>query len=192
MPLAAALLALQFFAVNRDLGYRFELPQGFIGVPGDRTLHPDIVDCWSEPMPASPSGALMLCVHRMRGVLPHEAMRAEELPRGAVLLSFTWKGFDVQGIRTDTTRSGMRMTAFVTQVPLREEAIQLSLAGPSDQASRMQAIMTSTLASLEGDTNWLTTEERASRLGQGVGAMLALVVLAIGARIWRNRRAQAA
>jgi len=192
MPLAAALLALQFFATNRDLGYRFQLPDGFIGVPGDQSLHRDIVDCWSEPMPASPSGALMLCVHRMHGVLPHEAMRPEELPPGAGLVSFFWKGFDVQGIRTDTVRSGMRITALVAQVPLRKEAIQLSLAGPTGQVSRMQAIMTSTLASLEGETNWLTSVERSSRLGKGVGAMLALVILVIAARIWRNRRAQPA
>jgi len=48
----------------------------------------------------------------------------------------------------------------VTQVPLRREAVQLFLSGPADQETRGQALLSETLASLEGESNWLSTSER--------------------------------
>lgn len=185
-----ALLALQV-ASNDELKYTFPLPQGFVAFPEART-QPDIVDCWTEAMPASPNGALVMCVHRLRGVLPREAMRAEDLPPSTHFVAFTWKGFEIQGLRTDTVQAGGRVMVLIAQMPLKPEGVQLVVAGPADQENRIQAIMTSTLGAFEGETNWLTSAERSSRLGKGVGAMLALVVLAIAARIWRNRRAQTA
>jgi hypothetical protein len=185
-----ALLALQV-ASNDELKYAFPLPEGFVAFPEART-QPDIVDCWTEAMPASPNGALVMCVHRLRGVLPREAMRAQDLPPSTRLVAFTWKGFEIQGLRTDTVQAGGRVTVLVAQLPLKPEAVQLVVAGPADQGDRMETIMTSALAAFEGETNWLTSTERSSRLGKGVGAMLALGVLAIAVRIWRTRRAQTA
>jgi hypothetical protein len=75
-----------------------------------------------------------------------------------------------------------------TQVPLRREAIQLIVAGPRDQAQRAEAIMTSILGSLEGETNWLTSTGRAGRLGNIVGWVVGIAVGVILIRIWRARQ----
>ena len=181
-----AVVLLQFFATNSELGYRFTLPDGFAPFPAGRT-QADILDCWTEPVAAAASGALVMCVQRMHAVLPREAMTQEDLHGAAQLVSYKWKGFDIQGLRTDTTQDGLQVSVFVAQVPLRKEAVQLVIAGPRDQASRMAAIMTSTLASLEGETNWLTSAERSSRLGQGVGVIAAILILALVVRILRRR-----
>jgi hypothetical protein len=184
--LASVLLLLQM-AVNADLGYRFTLPDGFVGFREGRTLK-DVVDCWTEVMPYSPNGALVLCVQRMHGRLARGPMKAEEVPPGARLLSFKWKGFDLNGFRADTAQGGMPVVILAVQVPLRGEAVQLILAGPRDQGQRAEAIMTSTITSLEGETNWLTSTERAGRYGNIVGWVVGIAVGVLLIRIWQARQ----
>jgi hypothetical protein len=190
--LIAALLMQQFFATNTSLGYKFALPDGFAPFPEATRGQKDLVGCWTEPVPASYSGAFVLCVQRLHGRLGRERLKPEDVPSYSQLMTFKWKGFDIDGLKTDTTDSGQPVVVLVAQVPLRREGIQLILGGPRDQASRAEALMTSMLSSLEGETNWLTDEERSSRLGTGVGAMAALLLLALLARMWRNRRVREA
>jgi hypothetical protein len=184
--LTSAILLLQF-AVNSDLGYRFTLPDGFVGFREGRTLK-DIVDCWTEVMPYSQNGALVLCVQRMHGRLARGPMKPGEVPPAARLMSFKWKGFDLNGFRADTAQGGMPVVILAVQVPLRGEAVQLILAGPRDQGQRAEAIMASTIASLEGETNWLTSTERAGRYGNIVGWVVGIAVGVLLIRIWQARR----
>ena len=74
----------------------------------------------------------------------------------------------------------------------KKEAVQLSVAGPADQEGRGHAIMEATLASLEGETNWLTSAERSGRLGTIAGWWIGIAVAAIAILAWRKRRARAA
>jgi hypothetical protein len=119
-------------------------------------------------------------------------MRQEDVPANTQVVSFKWKGFDVSGLKTLTTQAGQPVFVLVAQVPLRKEAVQLSVAGPADQAGRGQAILEATLASLEGETNWLTSTERAGRLGTIAGWWTGIAVAAIAILAWRKRRARAA
>jgi hypothetical protein len=187
MPVLASVVLLLQVAANADLGYRFTLPDGFVGFPAGRTQR-DVVDCWTEIMPYSPNGALVLCVQRMRGTLARGRMRQEDVPASAQLRAFKWKGFDIDGFRSDTAQGGTPVVILAVQVPLRREAVQLIVAGPLDQAPRAEAIMTSTIASLEGETNWLTSTERAGRLGNIVGWALGIAVGVILIRIWLARQ----
>jgi hypothetical protein len=180
------LMLLLQVAANAQLGYRLTLPEGFTDFPAG--TQKDVVACWTEVTPASPSGALILCIQRMRGTLGREHIRPEDIPAPSQLVSFKWKGFDIDGLRTDTAQGGIQFVVFAAQVPLRREAVQLIVAGPRDQAARAQAIMTSSLAGLEGETNWLTEAERAGRLGNVVGLVIAVGVALIALRIWRARR----
>src|SRR6266550_2546982 len=145
---------------------------------------------WKQACKDDP--ALVLLVARMHGVLPREAMRQEDVPANTQVVSFKWKGFDVSGLKTLTTQAGQPVFVLVAQVPLRKEAVQLSVAGPADQAGRGQAILEATLASLEGETNWLTSAERSGRLGRAAGVWIGIAVAAIAILAWRKRRAQAA
>ena len=190
-PLLASVGLLLQFATNADLGYRFTLPDGFIGFPEGRSQR-DVVDCWSELMPYSQNGALVLCVQRMRGTLARGRMKTADVPPSAQLKTYKWKGFEIDGFRADTAQGGTAVVILAVQVPLRGEAIQLILAGPADQGQRAEAIMTSTIASLEGETNWLTSTERAGRLGNIVGWGLGIAVGVILVRIWLTRRASRA
>ena len=53
-------------------------------------------------------------------------------------------------------------------------------------------IMESILASLEGETNWLTSSERAGRLGTAAGWWIGIAVAVIAVLAWRKRRARSA
>ena len=182
----AVVLLLQT-ATNSQLGYKFTLPDGFVAFPAGKT-QPDVVDCWTEFMPASSRGALILCVQRMRGTIGRERLARKDLPPQIELTTFKWKSFDIDGLRTDTTQAGMPVVIYAAQVPLRPEAIQLIVAGPRDQTQRAEAILTSALASLEGNTNWLNSQERAGRLGTIVGWVLGIAIAFVIIRIIVSRR----
>jgi hypothetical protein len=184
--LASLALLLQV-ATNAELGYRFTLPEGFGPFPEGRSQQ-DVVDCWTEVAAAAPSGALVLCVQRMRATLGRERLRPQDAPASTQLRTFKWQGFELDGIRSDTAQSGMPVVMLATQVPLRHEAIQLIVAGPRDQGQRAEAIMTSVLGTLEGETNWLSSEERAGRLGNIVGWVVGIAVAVVLIRLWRARR----
>ena len=187
--LPALMLLLQTQAANAELGYRFALPSGFTAFPEGRAQK-DMVDCWSEATPVSAHGAMILCVQRMHGVLPREAMRQEDLPAATQLVRFKWKAFDLQGLRSLVSQqSGEQAFVLVTQVPLRREAVQLFLSGPADQEARGHALLSETLASLEGESNWLTSTERAGRLGTAAGWWIAIAVVVIAVLVWKRRRA---
>jgi hypothetical protein len=191
MPALLVVLGLLQFAASDELGYRFSLPEGFVALPEARGQQ-NIVDCWTELAPASASGGLVLCVQRMRGTLGRERMRPEDLPPATHLVRFQWKGFDIDGLHTDTAHAGSPVVVLVAPVPLRREAIQLLVTGPRDQTARAQVILASTLSTLEGETNWLTDAERAERLGTAVGWWIAIAVAVIVVVLWRKRRARAA
>ncbi len=187
--LAILVLLSQTQATNAELGYRFAVPSGFTDFPEGRAQK-DMVDCWSEATPVSAHGAMILCVQRMHGVLPREAMRQEDLPAGTQLVSFKWKAFDLQGLRSLASQQGGEQAfVLVTQVPLRREAVQLFLSGPADQEARGQALLSEALASLEGESNWLTSTERAGRLGTAAGWWIGIAVALIAVLVWKRRRA---
>ena len=187
-PLLSVLaLLLQTQATNAELGYRFMVPSGFAAFPEGRGQK-DMVDCWSEATPASAHGAMILCVQRMHGVLPRDAMKPEDVPATTQLVSFKWKEFDLQGLRSLVSQAGERVFVLVTQVPLKPEAVQLLLSGPADQETRGQALMTEALASLEGESNWLTASERAGRLGTAAGWWIGIAVTVTAVLMWRKRR----
>jgi len=176
---------------NDELGYTLTPPPGFQEFP-EGLSQKDVVGCWTEATPASADGAIVLCIQRMRGTLPREAMRQADVPAPTQVVSYKWKGFDINGLRTLTEQNGRPVFVLVAQVPLRREAVQLFAGGPADQETRAQEIMMATLATFEGETNWLTSAQRSERLGRGVGTLLALVVAAVVVRIWRKRREAAA
>ena len=176
---------------NAELGYTLTLPQGFTEFPEARSQK-DVVDAWTEATPTSPNGAVVILVARMHGVLPREAMRQEDVPANTHVVSFKWKNFDVSGVKTQTSQAGKPVFVLVAQLPLRPEAVQLSVAGPADQQTRGQAIMEATLASLGGETNWLTSSERAGRLGTAAGWWIGIAVAAVLVLAWRKRRARSA
>jgi hypothetical protein len=193
MPLLHLLVAilLQSQAVNEELGYRFTVPAGFVVFPEGRAGHPDAVECWAEENVRPPLDPMVMCVQRMRTQLPRNAMKQAQLPPNTLLRTWPWRALEIQGLRTYAPRPGGSDVALVAQVPLRKEAIQLSFAGNVGYEPRADSLMRATLASLEGDSNWLTATEQSGRLRRSAAAWIVLGVLAFGAWRWRKSRTTA-
>lgn len=188
MPLLAGVALLAQLATNTQYGYRFPLPAGFTDFPEATAANPDIVQCWRESTPAASSGALIMCVQRLHGTIGRDGLRPQDVPPGSQLVHYKWKSFDIDGIRTDTAESGNPVVILAAQMPLRGEAVNLIVTGPKDQDARVAAIMTATVAAFEGETNWLSAEQRAGRLGKIVGVAIGLALVLMVARRLRARQ----
>ncbi|HET9003597.1 MAG TPA: hypothetical protein VFN39_06305 [Gemmatimonadaceae bacterium] len=183
---------LQTQASNASLGYQFTVPEGFSAFPEGAAGNPDIVECWAEDEPVSQQGGLVLCVQRLRGVIGREPIRPDEMPVGAQLTTMKWHDFELYGVRAQVERDEGPSFTLVAQVPLKPEAVQLLLAGPADQVERGDTLLKTTLASLHGESNWLTHAERMERIGQTVGIWIT-IAFAVGTFFYmRKRRAKAA
>jgi hypothetical protein len=165
-------------ASNADLGYVMRLPDGFVAIPADFAGGRDVVGCWAGEGSPSSQGALVLCVQRMHATLGREHLKASDLPPATELLTVRWNGLDIDAIRTDTAQpaGGTLLTVYTAQVPLRKEAIQVVVAAPRARATEALATLKSVLGSLKGETNWLSSTERAGRLGTIVGWIVGIAV----------------
>lgn len=183
---------LQTQASNAALGYQLTVPEGFSAFPEGRAGNEDLVECWAEDEPVSEQGRLVLCVQRLHGVIGREPIRQDEMPVGAQLTTMKWREFELQGVRAQVERDEGPSFSLVAQVPLKPEAVQLLVAGPADQVERGDTLLKTTLASLQGQSNWLTSAERMERLGNSIGILVA-IAFGIGVVFYmRKRRAKAA
>jgi hypothetical protein len=189
MLLHAVMLALQA-ASNADLGYVMSLPEGFVAIPAEFAggRAGDVVGCWAGEGSQSNQGAFVLCVQRMHATLGREHLKSSDLPAQSQLMTVRWNGLDIDAIRTDTSQGGTAITIYTAQVPLRKEAIQLVAAGPSGRATEGLAILNSVLGSLKGETNWLSSTQRAGRLGTIVGWVIGIAIGFLIVRMIVTRR----
>ncbi len=187
MLLHTVLLVLQV-AGNADLGYVMSLPDGFVSIPAEFAGGRDVVACWAGEGSQPSQGALVLCVQRMHATLGREHLKSADLPPRSQLMTVRWNGLDIDAIRTDTASAGGLITVYTAQVPLRKEAIQVVVAGPSARATESLATLNSVLRSLKGETNWLSSTERAGRLGTIVGWVVGIAIGLLIARMVVTRR----
>src|SRR6266511_4035176 len=162
MLLHAVVLMLQA-ATNAELGYVMSLPHGFVSIPAEFAGVRDVVGCWAGEGSQSSQGAFVLCVQRMHATLGREHLKSSDLPASSRLLTVRWPGLDIDAIRAETSQAGAPLTVYTAQVPLRREAIQVVVAGPGARAPEALTILNSVLGSLKGETNWLSSTDRAGR-----------------------------
>jgi hypothetical protein len=169
-------------ASNAELGYVMSLPAGFVAIPTELSGHRDVVGCWTG------EGSFVLCVQRMHATLGRDHLKSSDLPAKSQLLTVRWNGLDIDAIRTDTSQAGTPITVYTAQVPLRKEAIQVVVAGPSARATETLATLNSVLGSLKGETNWLSSTERAGRVGTIVGWVIGIAIGLLIVRVVVTRR----
>lgn len=173
---------------NAELGYVMRLPDNFVSIPAEFAGSPDVVGCWAGEASQPTRGAFVICVQRMHATLGRAHLKQADLPAQSQLLTVRWQGLDIDAIRTDTGQTGTPLTVYTAQVPLRREAIQVIVAGPSARAAEGLAILKSVLGSLKGETNWLTSTDRAGRIGTIVGWVIGIAIGLLLVRMVITRR----
>ncbi len=171
---------------DAEHGFSFTVPDGFTDDPQGRG--PDTTYVFVRGKADEPSFT-QLKILQMHGVLgrgSHDREKAERLSREALrakgleltdfdLRKLTWKSFDIEVFVVHVAGTDKKLI-LVADVPLKPEAIQIALAGPSSDEARLTAELQAVLASLDGPTNWKTDDERilalAKLIGMAVGALV--------------------
>ena len=130
-----------------------------------------------------------LKIQQMHGTFGREALDRDKAERawrdglrasGIELTDFdlrklTWKSFDIDVVVSHIAGTDKKLI-LVAQVPLKPEAIQIALAGPSSDEARLTAELQAVLASLDGPTNWKTDEERIKALAEVIGLVAGVFI----------------
>lgn len=168
-----------------ELGFSMTLPSEFTREGDDPLASPATVACFVTLGSRDPW--IRLCVERLRGPLPQGRLSTSDLPAGAKRVGFTWKGMDTDGVRVESQRGRDAIVVLVALVPIRKTGIRLRVESPRPNEARAQAALVATLASVQGETNWVASTERASRAGSLVG-QIGVIIMAVGAGMWIMQR----
>lgn len=147
------------------LGISFTLPDGFERLSEEED-GADFVRVYRRQVVGEPI-AHIVAVERLGGVLPRTDFQQAPIDGPVKFSAGRWKDFDVIVGQVSEELNGAPATVFNVQVPLKPEAVQLKFIGPATHEADLRSLVNDTLATVEGETNWLTTDERWQRLSSG-------------------------
>jgi hypothetical protein len=169
----------------QDAQFRFSLtiPDGFERMP---TLPPEKPKWIYGFAKKGPDGArFAIVVEHMGGMLRRERLdRRDVLPGSqARLHTVRWQGFDIDAIEIPEEARGVALATIKAQVPLKPEAIQVTVVGPRDRRDESLALVNQLLAGLRGESNWLGSvapRDLANSTHYGLLLILAMAAGGIG------------
>jgi len=190
LALAAAHLNAGEVVSHPQLGLRLSVPDGFVQDP-DR-VQGQVVYAFQRPPAGEQKLGTFIVVSRLGGVLGREKLDPREVASKSPNVSLTnekWKGFDLEVFRVPEQAGELRLLTFNAQVPLKPEAVQVAVIGEAGGEAELRNILQSVLSNLDGQTNWLNTEQRVNRLAEGTTRLAITVgVLVVAVVIWRAVR----
>jgi hypothetical protein len=180
---------------NSELGFTLEVPAGARHFP-EGMQGPDMIHSYILKHPSVEGRLLTFTIERMHGTIGRSRMTEEDLRRERArhsdhplikaippnaqfdLIDETWQGFGIQVIRMRAEVQGVRFVAYIAQIPLRREAIQICVGCGQGNADEGRRLLRALLANLEGESNW-TEGERSSRRFTGIDKMVGVLVIAL-------------
>ncbi len=158
--------------------FRLRLPDGFVECPQAKTS-PNIIYAFIKGDPTDNKLDIIVQIQKFPGAIGRKMMSADEIPAGtdATLFAEKWRSFDLQGFRVREKFETATTITRNVQVPLKPNAIQITVIGEESRDQELASIVKAILSSVDGKTNWLTDEERTSRLLTGGGRVLLILVL---------------
>src|SRR5262249_18333569 len=105
--------------------------------------------------------------------------KRKDKPANVTLEKIRWQSFDIDLFRGEKIVGKDTNVTFNAQVPLKPDAIQVTVFGTAADDASLRQEMQEIVTSVQGASNWLTTDERVSRLAGGVGHLAFWCVLVI-------------
>ncbi len=188
--------------MDRGHGFSFTPPDGYAPFPAG-LAGPHVIQSFMRGQPEGAFGYLR--IETMGGTIDRgskldpaiveRAARDSVKDTGVELGRFEyrktkWKSFTLDLVVTYLSRDGRALMTLGTQVPLRHDAIQLELLGPAADEKLLLGELQSILTSLDGESSWLTDEERGERLGRAIGLPVGVAIAVAFILFWRRRRAR--
>lgn len=186
--LAAAPVAAGETVSHPQLGFRLTVPDGF--VPDAEKVQGKVLFAFQRPPVGDQRMGTFVFVSRLDGILGREKLDPKQMTERnpqITIGSDIWKGFEIEVVRVPELVEDVQVVTFNAQTPLKPEAVMVTVSGEAARENDLREVLRAVLGNLEGQTNWLNTEQRVTRAAQGV-AQLAIslcVLLFIGGLIWR-------
>jgi len=191
VTMAAAQIAAGETVSHPQLGFRLSVPDGFAQHP--ESVQGDVLYAFHRPPAGEQQMGMIIGVSRLNGVLSREKIDPKQLsvhnPQ-ATIVRESWKGFDIEVCRIPETLGDLRVVTFNADVPLKPEAIQIKAIAEAANEEELLAVLRSVLVQLDGQTNWLNTEQRVARFAEGISrlAITAAALLVVTGIVWRAVR----
>lgn len=173
------------FVDDSRYNFRATIPPGFQPLPShmprisESTIHAYYLGDLEDDQPD-----VVIGFENLGGVIGREKLDESSLPPGVRGMDMTferaqWEEFEIDLMVLRMADNGVDMISLAAQVPLKPEAIQVNIAGPQSQEQQVRGYMRAVLDNMEGESNWLTVEERNARLVEGVGKMIVAIIVVV-------------
>jgi hypothetical protein len=189
--LAAAPLVAGETVSNQKLGLHLSVPDGFVEVPDK--VQGVVLFAFRRPALDGEKVGTFVLISRLGGVLSRDKIDPKVIVARAphvTIVPEKWKDLEIEVSRVPERMGRLDVLTFNAQVPLEPEAIQISVLGEAAREDELRSVLRSLLGTLDGQTNWLSTQQRITRFAEGVAklAIALAVLLFFGGLIWRAVR----
>ena len=181
--------------VDNTLGFRITIPDEYQDFPAGKN-RPVVLYSFLRPSPTGEKN-VNIVIESMNRTIVREPMPAKALesvramfPEGstASICRRKWKGYTVEGVEGIIPYGKIKVISRQVQIPLRRDAIQITVAGPETADQEIAEALDRLLISLQGESNWDLEPGRklgtGERIVSGVKALFWLAVtIAIAALI---------
>ena len=147
--------------VDKERGFRITIPDDFEDFPASRmrpySLHGYISYSYQ------PDEYLIIAIDSIGGTISRkqftqESLEADTKADPAItrvqVYETKWKGHTITGMDARATIEGVPSIVRNAQVPLRPEAIQITVSGPVAVDAQITEVLEQILGTLEGESNW--------------------------------------
>lgn len=138
---------------DAELGFSFDLPEGFEAL-APAAKPPKYRHAFARAVSGEPSRVIL--VEALGGTLPKKRLSPQDIAarKSISLLSFNWRGLEVDGVRVPEKLQDTDYLTFNVQIPLRPQAIQIGFGGPAESESQLRSLAENVLATLDGNSTW--------------------------------------
>ena len=195
LSIAVCLLPGPLFALNYsnpELKFKAKLPDNLEDVSIRVAVHGGLISLgqWNQ----SRSGLVkVVSLQDLGGTIGREDLsKKKDKPANVTLEKIRWQTFDIDVFKVVETAGKVTTVTFNAQVPLKPHAIQVTVLGPAADEASLRQEMQAIVASVQGQSNWLTTDERITRLASGggrlivFGCLLTIAVAAVVKKVFRT------
>lgn len=140
-------------AHDPELGFNFEIPAGYeVFKPTNKP--PNQRHSYIKMVEGSPNWVLL--VSTLGKPMAKVRLQADQIPPGSgiTLADFQWRGLEVNAFRKPEKYDDQDYVTFNVQIPLKEQAIQISFGGPAKEEAALRSMAEKFLSTLDGETNW--------------------------------------
>lgn len=178
---------------NKKLGFKATLPDGLQDLSASVMRRDSLVTIGK--LRADKKGTeRLITIEDMKGVIGRDEFpKPSDIPNNVRVEKLPWKTFEVLLFVVSEVEAGVPTVTLNAQVPLKPSAVQVTVHGPQRDEAQLRQELKAIVASVEGPSNWLNSEERITRLSHGVGKLclwgcLGVIAVAGAIKIFFGRK----